>query len=222
MRANPAYQTLGRHADKASGDSERLDADILQTRNRADGVVGVKRRQHEVTGHCRLERNRCRLVVADFSDATHIRVLTQDRPQPAGEGESLLLVYLHLVDAAQSIFHRIFDGDDVHRFSAPGVEGGVERGGLSRARRTCDEEDSLLAHEERLESLEELRHEAQSGHRNLNGFLVEKPHYDFFADASGENRDAERHFLSRYPHFGASVLWPEPLGDVEIRHDLDA
>src|SRR5436309_13973230 len=108
MRANLSHETLRGHADQAGGDSERLDADVGETRDRADGVVGVQCRQYQVTRHRRLEGDGGRLLTADFSDEQDVRILTQRRPQHPGEREALLLVHLPLVDAAQSVLDLAF------------------------------------------------------------------------------------------------------------------
>ena len=222
MGADSADETLGGDADETRRDPERLDADVGEARDRADRVVRMQRGEHEVSGHRGLERDVGRLLVTDFSDEQHVRILTQHRSQHPGEGETLLLVHLHLVDAAQAVFNGVFHGDDVHRFAAARVEGGVEGRRLSAPGRTGDEQNSLLAHEERLESLEHLRHEAERAHRDLHRLLVEQTHHDFFADARRKHRDAERHLLSVHAHFRATVLRAETLGDVQIGHDLDA
>ena len=103
-------------------------------------------RKHEVSGHRSLERDVRGLLVADFSDEKHVRILTQHRSQYTGKRETLFLVHLHLVDAAQSVLDRVFHGDDVHGLSAACVERGVERRRLSGAGRPGHQQDSLLAH----------------------------------------------------------------------------
>ena len=77
VRTDFAHQTLCRDTDQTGGDAERLDTNIGETGNRSDRIVGVKRRQNEVTGHRRLKRDRRRLLVADFSYEQNVGVLTQ-------------------------------------------------------------------------------------------------------------------------------------------------
>ena len=67
----------------------------------AGRVVGVQRREHEVTGERGLDRDVDGLGVADLTDQDDVGVLTQDRPQRAGEGQPALRVDLHLVDAVE-------------------------------------------------------------------------------------------------------------------------
>ncbi len=125
VRARSPHETLGRDTDQAGRDSEGLHPDVRQSRNRAYGVVGVQRRQHEVARHRRLERDRRCLLISDFSHQEHVGILTQHRSQHTRESKALLLVHLHLIDAAQPILYRVFDGDDVDRLAASSIESGV-------------------------------------------------------------------------------------------------
>src|SRR5207237_8471093 len=61
--ANPSHQTLRtRHQDRA-GNQEWLDPHVVQTRDRAGGIVGVQSGKHLVTGQCRFHRTVGSLVV---------------------------------------------------------------------------------------------------------------------------------------------------------------
>jgi hypothetical protein len=51
----------------------------------------------------------------------------------AGEGESLFLVDGNLGDAADLVFDRVFDGDDLVFVVLDFVDRGVQRGGLAGA-----------------------------------------------------------------------------------------
>ena len=59
--------------------------------------------------------------------------MAEDGAQAAREGESLLLVDRNLGDAANLIFDRILDGDDLVFVGLDLVERGVERGGFAGA-----------------------------------------------------------------------------------------
>jgi hypothetical protein len=56
------------------------------------------------------------------------------RAQHALEGEIDLLVHLHLVDAGQPVFDRVFDGDDLLFGGVEFVQRGVERRRLAATR----------------------------------------------------------------------------------------
>ena len=63
------------------GHQERLDAHVDQARDRAGGVVGVQRGEHQVTGEGRLDRDFRHFQVADFADQDDVRRLTQHRAE---------------------------------------------------------------------------------------------------------------------------------------------
>ena len=52
--------------------------------------------------------------------------------------------------------------------------------------------------------------------------LVQDPHHDGFAVHRRHRRHAQVDLLALYPQADAAVLRQPPLGDVEVRHDLDA
>ena len=82
-------------------EQERLDAHVGRRVTRADGVVGVQRREHEVAGERRLHRDLRGLEVADLADHDDVRVLAQDRAQGAREGQLDPRVDLRLADAVE-------------------------------------------------------------------------------------------------------------------------
>ena len=51
---------------------------------------------------------------------------------------------------------------------------------------------------------------------------IEDADDDFFALCRGQRRDAQVDRLAAHRHARAAVLRPQPVGDVEGRHDLDA
>ena len=72
-----------------------------------------------------------RLAIADFPHQHHVRVLAQNRTQPAGKGHLHFGVDLSLADTLQLIFDRILNGHDI---ALPGVEpaeGGVQGGAFA-------------------------------------------------------------------------------------------
>jgi hypothetical protein len=81
--AEHADEALREHRDERRADQERLDAHVDEARDRARRVVGVQRREHEVARERGLDRDLRGLEVADLADQDHVRVLAQDRAQPA-------------------------------------------------------------------------------------------------------------------------------------------
>ena len=78
-----------------------------------DDVVGVDRGEDEVAREGRLDGDLGRLLVADLADHDLVRVVAQDRAEPAGEGQALLLVDRDLGDPAQLVLDRVLDRDDL-------------------------------------------------------------------------------------------------------------
>ena len=107
------------------------------------------------------------------------------------EGESHDLAHLHLVDAGQHIFNRVFDGDDLAVGAVDVVEAGVKRGGLARAGRAGDKENAVGQADEPLEGLLVVGEEAQLRKPSLQSFLVQNTHHDAFAVVRGQARDAQ-------------------------------
>ena len=95
-------QSLADDGEHGRGDQERLDPHVEEPVQRRDGVRGVERRDHEVTGEGRLHGHARRLDVTDLTDEDHVGVLAQDRLQSRGERESSLVVRLNLVDGRET------------------------------------------------------------------------------------------------------------------------
>ena len=114
------------------GREEGLDAHLGEPGDRRRRVVGVQRREDEVAGQRRLDRDLGRLAVADLADHDHVGVRAQHRAQAAGERRGPAFeVHLDLVDARQLVLDRVLDRDDV----ALGLVDRVER--ARRAWWTC-------------------------------------------------------------------------------------
>jgi hypothetical protein len=79
LRAAGADQALRANQVDRARHQERLDAHVHQAADRARRVVGVQRRQHQVPGQRRLDRDLRRLEVADLADQDDVGVLAQER-----------------------------------------------------------------------------------------------------------------------------------------------
>ena len=111
--ANLAHQALRHHAVERRDELIRLDAHVEEAAEHVEHVVGVDRGEHQVAGQRRLDRDLRGFRVADFADHDLVGVVTQDRAQPAREGQALLLVDRDLRDALQLVLDRILDRDDL-------------------------------------------------------------------------------------------------------------
>ena len=86
-----------------------------------------------------------RFLVADFAYHDYVGILAQDGSERDGEGKTAFFVHLHLGGPFQRVFHRVFDGGDVHLLMQDFFEPGVKRGGFSGACRACNKKESLGA-----------------------------------------------------------------------------
>ncbi len=106
-------QPLRNDRDHRGGDQEALDAHVGEPQECPDRVCRVQRRQHQVTGEGRLDRDLRGLAVADLSDQDDVGVLPEDGPEAVREGDVGQLVDLALVDVLEHVLDRVFDRHDV-------------------------------------------------------------------------------------------------------------
>jgi hypothetical protein len=64
-----------------------------------------------------------------------------------------VFVDLHLVDAGQNIFHRVFDGDDFAVGPVDEMQAGIKRRRLAGTGRAGDEQDAVRQRDDALERL---------------------------------------------------------------------
>ena len=102
VRAELAREPLREHGRDGRAGDERLDAHLVQARDRARGVVRVHRREDEVAGERGLDRDPRRLAVADLADHHDVGVGAEDRAQRGRERQAGARVDLHLVDARRA------------------------------------------------------------------------------------------------------------------------
>ena len=97
---------------------------------------------------------------------------------------------------------------------------------LARARGAGDEHDAVGPRDRRFEARERGRLEAELGQIEHQPGLVEQPQHDLLAPDRRQARDAEVEIalLARPAGRGSGSARPgqAPLGDVELRQDLDA
>ena len=88
VRAEHAHQALRQHRFERGGHQVGLDAHIHQAGQRAGRVVGVQRREDQVAGQRGLHGDLRGFLVANFADQNHVRVVAQNRAQPARKGQA--------------------------------------------------------------------------------------------------------------------------------------
>ena len=93
LRHDPAH---------GGGNQEIGHAHIHETRDGACSVIGVKRRQHTVSGQRRLACDLGRLEIADLTDQDDVGILPDERPKRIGKAKTDLRFDLDLIDAGQA------------------------------------------------------------------------------------------------------------------------
>ena len=162
------------------------------------------------------------LEVANFADQNHVRILTQNRTQGQRESQVDFVVDRALDDAVDFVLDGIFGGDDLGVDVVEFGERGVERGGLAGSGRASDEDDAVGLVNDLAEEGEQLGIHADAIEREADVGAVQDADDDAFAEERGENADAHVDGVAADVEFDATVLGHAPLGDVEVRHDLDA
>ena len=141
--ADGADEALGQDAIERGDEVVGFDAHIQEAAEDVDDVVGVDGGENKVAGEGRVDGDLRRLLVADFADEDLVGVVAQDGAEAAREGEALLFVYRNLGDAADLVFDRVLNGDDLVFVALDLVERGVERGGLAGAGGPGDQQDAV-------------------------------------------------------------------------------
>jgi hypothetical protein len=102
-------------------------------------------------------------------------------------------------------------------------QGGIEGNGLAAAGRAGDQHHAEGLVDGFLEPFEGLGLVTELGHVELQVRLVEEPQHDLFAEQGRQAVDPVVHVLAAGElDLDAAVLGQAPLGDVHLRHDLEA
>ncbi len=160
-------------------------------------------------------------LVADLADHHHVRVLTQDGAQAAGEGHVDLGVDLGLADAFEVVLNGILDGEDVARTVVEGRQRGIERGGLARTGGAGDQDDAVGLLHRLLQLAAVLLVHAEMTQGQTSGLLVQQAQHHPLAVGRGQRGNADVHLATADPQRDTPVLRDALLGDVQLGHDLD-
>ena len=222
FQAEEPHQPLGADADHAGGEQEGLHAHVDQPRDGAHRIIRMKRGEHKVPRKARLNRDLCSLQIADLADHHDVGVLAQYRAQGAREAHFDPGIDLGLADAVEVVLDRILDGHDVQRFRIQPRQRGVQRRGLARPGGAGDQDDAVRLANQRIHLRERRAVHAEARQVQPAGLLVQQAQHHALA-VPGRNRrypDVDR--LACHPQRDPAVLRQALLGDIELRHDLDA
>ena len=225
--ADGAHQPLSQNAVERGNEVVDLDAHIHKAAQHIHHVVGVDGGKHQVPGQGGVDGDLRRLVVADFAHQNLVRVVAQDRPQPARKGKPLLLVHRNLRNAANLVLHRILDGDDLVFVALDLIQSRVEGGGFSRAGRPSHQHHAVRLADVAAEALQvfvgKTDHiQSQMAKLLAHRFLVQHAEHGIFAMHCGHDGDAEVNQPPLVADPEAAVLGNAALGNVQLAHDLDA
>ena len=134
--------------------------------------------------------------VADLAHHDLVRVVAQDGAQAAREGQAFLLVDRNLRDAANLVFDRVLDGDDLVLVGLDLGQRGVQRGGLAAAGRAGDQHHAVRLGDVAAEAAQVVVVEAHHVQRELvellaHRLLVEHAQHRILAVDAGHDGDAE-------------------------------
>ena len=73
----------------------------------------MQRREHEVSGERRLDRDAAGFEISNLTDHDDVRILPQERLQRRGEGHADLVAHQDLIDAEHVVLDGIFRRHDV-------------------------------------------------------------------------------------------------------------
>ncbi len=176
-----------------------------------------------MAGLRRLDRNLGRLQVADFADHDDVRILSQERAQRCGEGHAALVVLLHLVDAGQADFHRVFGGGNVARLVVEDAQRGIQRNGLARTGGAGHQHHAVRLVDRIQEQLLLVRLVAQFVDAQLGRAAIQDTQHHLFTEQGRQRADAEIDLLGLgQVELDAPVLRHALFGDVQLCHHLQA
>ena len=184
--ADQTYKPLRENTVEGRDEIVRLDLHVEEPPDDVDNVVGVNRREHEVTRQGRLDRDLCRLLVPDLADHDLVGVVTQDRAKTAGKGQPLLFIDRDLRDPRQLILDWILDRDDLVFFVLDFGKRCVQGGRLTGSGGPRHEHHPIRlldkpSQPQQVLGLEPANIEAQLGELAVGRFLVENSDDAVFA-----------------------------------------
>ena len=190
-------------------------------------IVGMHRGKYQMPGQCGLHRDLRGLRIAYLAHHDFVRIVTQNRPQAAGEGQPFLLIHRNLQHAGELVFHRVFNGDD---FVLAVIDLGdcrIQRGGFAGAGRARHQHHAVRFIGQMPHGFHGARIEAekiQPQAFNLIGqrLFVENPQHRILAKNRRHDRHAEIHLAPAHRDFKASILRHPALGDIELGHHFNA
>ena len=174
-------------------------------------------------GERSLHRHLRGFQVTNLADHDDVRVLAHQGPHTAGEIQPDGVVHLHLVEARLDELDRVFHRAHVHLGLGERLQGGIQRGGLTRSGGARDQDDARGLMDE-IAPLGLLGTGESECLVILDQYVrVEDTHHQLLAEGGGHGREAQLDFLAfRGKRLDAPVLRLALLRHVHAPEDLDA
>ena len=182
----------------------------------------MERGKHQVAGERCLDANGGGFLIAHFPDHDAVRILPQESAENPREVETDGVVDRDLDDAVDVILDRVLGGEELGIDGVDAPEGGVERGGLASAGGTGDDEDAVRLFDRVGDVIVDVVGEAEILKRQVDRRAVEHPEHDRLTMVGRQRGDAHVHLFFTDLFDDPAVLRDAALGDVHVRHDLDA
>ena len=217
-----AHQALRQHTEQTGGQQKGFHRHVGQACNRADRIVGVQGRQHQMPGQTRLHRNLRGFQVADFTYHDDVGVLAQNSAQGTRKTHVDTRINLRLADAVEIIFDWIFHRHDVGHGRIDARQRRVQRGGLARSGGPGDQHDAVWLAHQRIHRGERGAFHPQTCELQPSRILVQQTQHNAFTMPGRQGRDAHIDRFSCQSQSDAPILGNALFGDIQLRHNLDA
>ena len=182
----------------------------------------MQRGEDQVTCQRGLDRDLCGFQITGLADHDAVRILSQECPQDIGESQARGLVDRNLENALDLILDRILRREELGVDGVDLVEAGVEGCCFARTGRTADNEDAVWFFDDLDDEIVDLRWHLEGFQFELDGASVKHAEHDALPELGGQAGDTQVDDLVSDLPLDSPVLRNPPLGDVEIRHHLDA
>ena len=221
-RADPPQQPLRNDAAHAGSDEITGHAHVPQTIHSRYRILGVNGGDHQMTGHGRPHGNfRC-LTVSNLSHTDDIRILSKNGSESGGEGQSQLLVDLHLRCPGDIVLHGVLQCNEIGIFGQELIHQRIHGAGLSGAGGAHDHNDAGTKPQKPIQlGILRLRH-ADAAAIELLTVPHQNTNNNFLAVNGRQCRHTEIHLGAHELQLRPAVLGHPTLHNVQLRHDLQS
>ena len=161
-------------------------------------------------------------MVPDLTHHDHVRVLAQDGTQAACKGHPGPLVELDLADFFDTVFHRIFQGDDIDVRGVDLLENAVQGGGFTASRGARGQDHAVGFADDGVDLVRVIALNAELVQIVARGAHVQKSKHQVFSVDGGQGRDPDVDFPVVHIDGEPSVQGNPGGGDVHVAENLDA